>query len=277
MNSQNLFTTILIAALAGAISAALFTVLLLNPQQEAPDANNSLRTRLDQLEAQLATEQQARRNLESLLTRNTSNKDATALIGNTQTTDLNKLNPTEAVNQTTPLETTPESTVGADPTQLRQQALLDAGFSEEDANDIVRRESAAALQGLQQQHKARRERLQQLADNNVVLPARTNAFREEIGEEPYERYLKSRGLPTQVDVATVLAGSPGEAAGLKFGDKITNYDSQRVFSIRELNQLTLLGNEGESVLVEFERDGQPMQITIPRGPIGITSNRQFQR
>jgi len=80
-------------------------------------------------------------------------------------------------------------------------------------------------------------------------------------------------LPTSVGVASVLQNSPGASAGLRAGDRITSYGGERVFNIRDLNGLTVVGNEGESVLIEAHRNGETVQITIPRGPIGITGGR----
>jgi hypothetical protein len=32
------------------------------------------------------------------------------------------------------------------------------------------------------------------------------------------------------------------------------------------------GNPGEDVVIEIERDGTRIQLTVPRGPIGITGS-----
>ena len=40
--------------------------------------------------------------------------------------------------------------------------------------------------------------------------------------------------------------------------------------MQELNSLTLEGTPGESIAVEVRRDGQTVQLVIPRGPLGIT-------
>jgi len=47
------------------------------------------------------------------------------------------------------------------------------------------------------------------------------------------------------------------------------YAGERVFNVRDLNNLTVQGTAGESVLIEVERNGSPLQLTIPRGPVGI--------
>jgi S1-C subfamily serine protease len=67
----------------------------------------------------------------------------------------------------------------------------------------------------------------------------------------------------------VLPGSPGEKAGLRAGDEVVSYAGQRVFNVGELNSLTFEGTPGESVVVDVVRDGQQLQLVVPRGPIGI--------
>ena len=65
-------------------------------------------------------------------------------------------------------------------------------------------------------------------------------------------------------------------AGLQPGDQIVSYDGARVFNYGDLNDQLLQGEPGESVIVDILRDGAPMQVVMPRGPIGITAGR-FRR
>ena len=95
-------------------------------------------------------------------------------------------------------------------------------------------------------------------------------MRTELGEADYERYRAAMGQPTSVGVADVLASSPAERAGLMPGDEIVAYGGKRVFDVGELNALTLEGTAGESVVLDVRRDGQNVQLVMPRGPIGIT-------
>ena len=95
------------------------------------------------------------------------------------------------------------------------------------------------------------------------------ALRDEIGDAEYEQYLEATGRPTTVAVNRVLESSPGAVAGLQSGDQILSYDGQRVFNTFELNQQTMQGEPGASVVVDILRDDVPMQVVMPRGPIGI--------
>lgn len=85
-------------------------------------------------------------------------------------------------------------------------------------------------------------------------------------------YLRANGRPTSVGISDVMASSPGERAGLLSGDEIVGYDGDRVFSSFELMQLTMAGGEG-NVVIDVVRDGSPMQIVVPRGPIGVEIGR----
>lgn len=153
---------------------------------------------------------------------------------------------------------------GPGPRQVER--LIAAGFSPDRAEWIDRRTQELQMQALQAQYEARR-------DGRPLEPATAftgeRTLRTELGEADYEHYLEAVGRPTSVSVQGLLASSPAERAGLQGGDEIVSYDGTRVFDMRELNALTLEGKAGESVVVGVRRDGQMLQLVLPRGPIGI--------
>ena len=104
-----------------------------------------------------------------------------------------------------------------------------------------------------------------------------STLREELGDAQYVQYLEANNRPTAVDVGRVLPSSAGHRAGLQSGDQIVSYDGQRVFSYSDLNNQTFSGEPGQSVVVDILRDGMPMQIVMPRGPIGVESRRFGRR
>lgn len=142
--------------------------------------------------------------------------------------------------------------------------LTAAGFAPDRAEWINRRSEELRMKTLQEQYDARREGRAPVGDS----PDTT--LRAELGEADYERYRTALGQPTSVGVADVLASSPGERAGLMPGDEIVAYAGKRVYDVGELNALTLEGTSGESVVVDVRRDGQNVQLVMPRGPIGVT-------
>jgi hypothetical protein len=153
-----------------------------------------------------------------------------------------------------------------DPQARERELLLAAGFAPDRAEWIAQRTSELRMQALQAQYDAAREGRSPAPGQGF---AGDGTLRAELGDADYERYLQALGRPTSVPVQGVLASSPAERSGLKPGDEVTAYDGKRVFDTRELNALTLQGTAGESVTVSVRRDGQTIQLTMPRGPLGI--------
>lgn len=159
----------------------------------------------------------------------------------------------------------------ADSAEGRTMRLIEAGFSPDRAAWIVQRESELQMDAMQAQFEARRsgEPLNRL-DPRFNTGA---ALRAEIGDSEYEQYLQANGRSTAVAVGFVIESSPAQRAGLQSGDQIVSYDGQRVFNTFELNQQTVQGEPGQNVVVDIVRDGMPMQVVLPRGPIGISTGR----
>lgn len=143
------------------------------------------------------------------------------------------------------------------------ERLVAEGFAPDRAEWISRRTEELRMEALQAQYDAQR------GGRPVDPAAGAQTLRAELGDADYERYLKADGRPTSVPVRDVLASSPAERSGLQPGDEIVAYGGKRVFDMRELNALTLEGTPGESVVVDVRRDGQNVQLVMPRGPIGI--------
>ena len=156
----------------------------------------------------------------------------------------------------------------AEELQRRQiELLLAGGFPPDRADWIYRRSQELRMESLQAQYATTREGRQ--PDPSTAF-ASERTLRAELGDADYERYLTALNRSTSVNVMTVLASSPAERVGLKPGDQIVSYGGERIFDVRELNALTFEGTVGESVVIEVRRDGQPLQLVLPRGPLGIT-------
>ena len=152
----------------------------------------------------------------------------------------------------------------------RLEALTEAGFTLDRAQQIEQRLEELRVDAMQARYDAaRRGELSGNAPVEAVFNI-NEILREELGDADYERYLTAMGQSTHVEVRSVLASSAAQQAGLEPGDEIVAYGGQRVFDVRELNQALLEGEPGEPVLVDVVRDGQPLQLVMPRGPLGIT-------
>jgi PDZ domain len=152
------------------------------------------------------------------------------------------------------------------------ERFVAAGISADRAQWILRRTEELRMQALQAQYDAARG----VTDTTPISP-RSNVLREELGDADYGRYLEALGRPTSVFVGDVLARSPAEQAGLQAGDQVVAYAGGRVFDMGDLNRLVLEGEPGQMVAVDVVRDGQTVQLYLPRGPIGIAAGRGGRR
>ncbi len=155
--------------------------------------------------------------------------------------------------------------------QRRREALVKAGFDSEEAERILRRESELRMEVMQARFEARMNGEAFDPYNSELNPAQRLA--EELGEERYERYLEANNRSTSIAINSVLESSPAQAAGLLPGDRIVRYGGERVYSVGDLTRQTMQGDPGENVVVDVMRDGAPMQVVLPRGPLGIMGGR----
>ena len=154
--------------------------------------------------------------------------------------------------------------------ERRVSRMVEGGFSEDEARRILQQESEAQYKAMQAAWEAQRNG--ETLDRFAPMGSTQSILRSEIGDDAYARYLEVQGQPTAVNVTQVLGGSPGTRAGMQVGDQVVSYNGERVFSMSDLRNQTMQGEPGEEVVIEIDRDGMRMQLTVPRGPIGITGN-----
>ncbi len=154
--------------------------------------------------------------------------------------------------------------------ERRVGRLVEGGFTEDEARRVLEQESEASFKALQLEWEALRDGrpVDQFARATNPLAI----LRESLGEDAYERYLEAQGMPTSIGVTQVLGNSPASRAGLQPGDSVVSYNGERVYNFVDLRNLTMQGEPGEDVVIEVERDGVRMQLSVPRGPIGITGS-----
>jgi C-terminal processing protease CtpA/Prc len=159
--------------------------------------------------------------------------------------------------------------------ERRLNELVEGGFSEDEARRVLKQESEAQYKAMQAAHDAQRRG--EDVDALSAMSRPQTLMRAELGDSDYERYLQAQGQATSIQITRVLESSPGSLAGLQPGDQIVSYDSERVFDVNELRELTLQGRAGEDVVIEIERDGVRMQLNVPRGPVGINGTGASMR
>jgi hypothetical protein len=246
-----------------------------------PDAHDSLTTtqRLDALEDDLATEAHRRREIEAELALLNARIAPQALPVDGPAGAASSDSPR---NSSATVEETPVAEARPSPPARRRppfelddnelvERFIAAGLTPERAQWIVARSQELRMQALQEQYDAAREG--RPIDPSLAVFAPASTLRDELGDADYERYLQALERPTSVYVRDVLATSPGARAGLKPGDQVVSFDGQRVFDMSDINRLVLEGQPGQVVAVDVIRDGQLVQLYVPRGPIGITGGR----
>jgi len=154
----------------------------------------------------------------------------------------------------------------------RTERLVDAGIEPGLASWIVQREQELQMEALQARYEAG-----QSGDPREFFREQMStggALREELGDADYERYLEANGRSTSVGIGSVIGSSPAQSAGLRPGDEIVSYGGERVYSMTDINMASMDGVAGQNVVIDIVRDGMPMQVVLPRGPLGITSSRR---
>lgn len=283
MENKNIFIAIAASAILSSVCTA--AALKLNDSADKHEYADlsAIKSQIAQLKSDLSFERDAR----NLLEQQTSDSlEASDKLTSLQASDANSVLASTAPEQPQSQGSDEESQgdvmqrlreqrraerLARQQPQYRIQQLVSAGFAQEEAARIVQIESEEALRQLQAQYDLRRQQAESNGDNALS----TNALRAELGDQNYERYLEANGWPTSARIGAVIGGSPGESAGLRAGDNITSYAGARVFNLSDVNNLTIQGNIGDSVLIEVQRDGESVQLTIPRGPIGINGRRRW--
>ncbi|MFT5573200.1 MAG: C-terminal processing protease CtpA/Prc [Cryomorphaceae bacterium] len=275
METKHIYIAIIASALFSALSTA--TIMNITAKEAVADqGENDFLSRIQTLETKLVQEQQARELLQDIVSQRTGGNNANRF-------DTNQAPPLDISEESAP--NAEQDTSNRRPSreeinsirieraqpEFQMQRLVDKGFSTEEANWIIKSESAVALSRLNADH----ERRKAAAESDQQAPKSSlELLREELGEDYYERYLTANGYPTSARIMEVMLGSPGANAGLKPGDKITAYDGKRVFNLSDVNSQTVQGTAGQSVLIEVDRNGEAVQLTIPRGPIGVSGGRR---
>lgn len=154
--------------------------------------------------------------------------------------------------------------------ERRVARLVEGGFAEDEARRILEQESEASYKAMQAAWEARRngENMDPFASVN----SQQTILRRAIGDDAYTRYLEAQGQPTSIMITQVMNSSPASNAGLQAGDQIISYNGDRVFNVSDLRNHTMRGDPGQEVVIEIVRDGNRMQLTLPRGPIGIAGS-----
>lgn len=156
--------------------------------------------------------------------------------------------------------------------QAMEDRFTEMGFTSQERESLWRLEAARQVQQVELNDRARREGWIDTSRYNEEMEALStfnSPVRNELGDDRYDRYLYAMGRPNRVIVGGVMPTSQAEKAGLSRGDVVVRYGGESVYSNLHLIKLRSSGEAGAPVVVEINRDGQPMQVTMPRGPMGF--------
>jgi C-terminal processing protease CtpA/Prc len=153
-----------------------------------------------------------------------------------------------------------------------QERLVAAGFTHQQLATIDKLQAEAQMAWIELDDRARREgwlNTPRYAEESRKLSSGRTTIRDALGAEAYDRYLFASGLPNRVAVASIVETSPAQNAGFQPGDVVLTYAGNKVFSNQQLVELRSSGVLGEPVTVEVARNGEVVQLTISRGPMGL--------
>ena len=158
------------------------------------------------------------------------------------------------------------------PVAVNKDNLVAAGVNPEFADAILRRISQQEFRRMELinliQRKASpdlrpyRDELREIQQNKITL-------RSELGDDEYDQYLNVTGQNNRVKVSSVMAGSPAESNGFQKGDVIVYYGDQKILDSTDMRNATLEGDIDSLTNVEILRDGSRMNLTVPRGTLGV--------
>ena len=155
---------------------------------------------------------------------------------------------------------------------IRDRRLTEAGFEEEELLQLKQVQNKFRMERLELRDRASREgwlNSAEFTSANRNL-ARQNRVRQTLGDERYDLYLYTGKENNRVQIGEVIDGSAAQQAGILPGDVIRSYADSRVFQFFELRQLTTSGQRDELVNLSILREGEELQLVLPRGPLGVT-------
>ena len=160
--------------------------------------------------------------------------------------------------------------------EQQRQRLVAAGFSPEETDEIIRVVDENTLQRLTLRYQAARggDAARNYRAELRSLPRSADLVREQFGEGAYDQYLYATGRPNRVVVDGVLERSAAQQAGLRAGDTLVQFDDQPVYALGDLIRICARGGEFEEVPLRVLREGELIEVSVPRGPLGINASSE---
>jgi len=155
---------------------------------------------------------------------------------------------------------------------MDRDTLVAAGVDPGQATAILRRQNRLEMQRLELRDQASREGWldsERFFEALRELEGDIGDLREEVGDDAYDRFLYLTDQPNRVVIASVIDESPAQVAGIEAGDRVLDYADSRIFAWSDLRNATRAGDRGEYVRMRIQRDGETLELLLPRGPLGV--------
>lgn len=158
--------------------------------------------------------------------------------------------------------------------EQRNAALLASGWNQAEIDELKSLEERAKLEQEMREFEALRAYYAENVAEALIESALSDPMQEYLSEQRYDEYLRASGRPTGYSVQDIVSGSVAETAGLRPGDSIVRLDGERVYNEYNYMQKLVTGDINDQVTIQIERNGQLIDITVPRRPLGINSSYQ---
>jgi hypothetical protein len=156
--------------------------------------------------------------------------------------------------------------------QADEASFIAAGFNPTTAAKLVKQLGQFALDKMYLRDQATREGwigTSKYREEQAALQQQNEAFRAELSEDEYDRFLYTTGRPNRIRVESVMGESQAEWAGLQPGDHIVRYAGEPMHGWSDLRRASSDGEAGALVPIQVEREGRIVQLSIERGPLGV--------
>jgi len=152
-------------------------------------------------------------------------------------------------------------------------ALVSAGINIGDAELIAQQWNQQEMDMLYLRDQAAREGWLDTAEfrqSAQDIRQGLDSLWQDLDSSAYDRFLYATGRPNRVQISNVIDSSPGQSIGLQAGDIVLNYGGSPIYSGQDLQSATTSGVPDETVIMQIIRDDALIELSIPRGPIGIS-------
>jgi hypothetical protein len=152
---------------------------------------------------------------------------------------------------------------------FNRAALVESGLSSSEIEEIETRWEEYEMEKLYLTDEATRDGTAQSKQFYEQLAEINRQIRDDLGNDSYDAFLFATGKHNRVVLKQVITNSPAGYAGLRAGDVVVRYGGERVFHPIDFKKATSRGDSGAATSLDVWRDGEVLQFSVGRGPLGV--------